>query len=94
LSSTGLGDGKYPIFAEMINGYVVALHIQFHPDYCLADDPEVMKKIEKNEAAHLKTMYEELYRAVKRDTNLTLNETRRKEARQLSSELRNTNPNP
>src|SRR5215469_2919992 len=60
-STTGLGDGRYPIFAEIqqLGAWgerVVALHIFFHPSYCFADEPEYAKRIAEEEKAYLMYM--------------------------------------
>jgi hypothetical protein len=61
LSSTGIGDGRYPVFAELCNDeqygeWVAALHIHFYPDYCFADDPAHAAMIKKDEANFLREM--------------------------------------
>jgi hypothetical protein len=62
-SQTGLGDGRYPVFAEIINDEhvgerVVALHVHFDPMYCFADDPDYAKRIKDEEAQFLASMNE------------------------------------
>ena len=57
-SQTGLGDGRYPVFAEVMNHpelgkRVTALHIHFDPVYCFADDPKNAELIKQNEAEFL-----------------------------------------
>ena len=60
-SQTGLGDGRYPVFAEIINHEklgerVTALHIHFDPVYCFADDPRYFERIKEEEADFLAYM--------------------------------------
>ena len=58
-SQTGLGDGKYPVFAEIVNDEhfgerVMALHVHFDPMYCFAD----AEQIKEEEAKYLAFMNE------------------------------------
>jgi len=60
-SQTGLGDGRYPVFAEIINDEnfgerVVALHIHFDPMHSFADDAEYAKRISEEETQFLASM--------------------------------------
>jgi hypothetical protein len=57
-SQTGLGDGRYPVFAEIINDEnfgerVVALHVHLDPMYCFEGDPKVAAEIKKSGAEYL-----------------------------------------
>ena len=60
LSTTGLGDGRYPVFAEIVDGEmgerVIALHIHLDFMYCFADDKRAKKDIAKQEAEYLAMM--------------------------------------
>jgi len=58
-SQTGLGDGKYPVFAEIVNDEhfgerVMALHMHFDPMYSFCDT----EHIEEEEAKYLAFMNE------------------------------------
>ncbi len=58
VSSTGIGDGRYPVFAEIVTTpqfgeRVAALHIHLDPIYCFADDKKAKKEITKMEAEYL-----------------------------------------
>lgn len=60
-SQTGLGDGRYPVFAEVMDHpelgkRVTALHIHFDPVYCFADDPKNAELIKQDEAEFLAFM--------------------------------------
>ena len=60
-SETGLGDGRYPVFAEIVNHEslgerVVALHVHLDPMYCFADDPKVAVHIKESESQYLSEM--------------------------------------
>lgn len=59
ISPTGLGDGRYPVFARTMTipewgKRVVQIIIDFNFDYCFAEDPRVKKQIEKREKEFLK----------------------------------------
>ena len=53
-------DGRYPVFAEIVDGEmgerVIALHIHLDFMYCFADDKRAKKDIAKQEAEYLAMM--------------------------------------
>jgi len=58
ISSTGIGDGRYPVYARTVTDpklgrQVVELVIHFFPHYCFADDPKVANEIAESEKEFL-----------------------------------------
>jgi len=58
ISSTGIGDGRYPVYARTVTDpklgrQVVELVIHFFPQYCFADDPKVANEIAESEKEFL-----------------------------------------
>jgi hypothetical protein len=56
--STGLDDGRYPVFADVVDvpqwgSRIAGVHIHFDPIYCFADDPKFAAEIAHNEAEYL-----------------------------------------
>ena len=58
--STGLGDGRYPVFADILDvphvgTRVMAIHIFCDPVYCFADDPNYAAVIAQRETDYLES---------------------------------------
>lgn len=63
ISSTGIGDGRYPVFATIVNdpawgNRVAAIEIWFTPCYCFADDPNTARTIAEAEEDYLRSVNE------------------------------------
>lgn len=61
MSMTGIGDGRYPVYAEIVDDpewgeRVIALHIHMGFGYSLCDDPEVREELKKDEEEYLAHM--------------------------------------